>query len=137
MGHLELTVMQILWDCGKSNVHDVVCRLERPLAYNTVMTTLDRLFKKGLLTRSKTDRAYFYEPRQSRGEWQRKQAEDLISGFLLGPRPASELVSCLIDVVGQHDAALLDDLEEKIRTKRRELLDFQQSGVPESEVREK
>ena len=121
MGHLELTVMQILWDCGKSNVHDVVCRLERPLAYNTVMTTLDRLFKKGLLTRSKTDRAYFYEPRQSRGEWQRKQAEDLISGFLLGPRPASELVSCLIDVVGQHDAALLDDLEEKIRMKRREL----------------
>ena len=120
MGHLELTVMQILWDGGKANVHDVVCRLERPLAYNTVMTTLDRLFKKGLLTRSKTDRAYFYEPRMSRGEWQRKQAEDLISGFIFGPRPASDLVSCLIDVVGQHDAALLDDLEEKIRTKRRE-----------------
>ena len=122
MGHLELTVMETLWERGKGNVHDVVCWLDRPLAYNTVMTTLDRLYKKGLLDRSKQERAYLYAPRLSRLDWQQKQARELISGFLGGQGHASELlVSCLVDAVGRHDAALLDDLEEKIRKKRREL----------------
>jgi len=122
MGHLELTIMETLWERGKGNVHDVVRWLDRPLAYNTVMTTLDRLYKKGLLKRSKQERAYVYMPRLSRPAWQRQKAQDLVSGFLAGPRPVGEiLVSCLIDAVGQHDAALLDDLEEKIRRKRRDL----------------
>jgi predicted transcriptional regulator len=122
MGHLELTVMDTLWERGDGNVHDVLRWLARPLAYNTVMTTLDRLYKKGLLNRSKRDRAYYYAPRLSRLEWQQKKAEDLLSGFLSGPEPARELlVSCLVEAVGQHDAALLDDLEEKIRLKRLEL----------------
>jgi predicted transcriptional regulator len=127
MGHLERTVMETLWERGEGNVHDVVGWLGRPLAYNTVMTTLDRLFKKGLLSRNKLDRAFFYLPRLSRLEWQQKQAGDLVSGFLAGPGVAGELlVSCLIDAVGQYDAALLEDLEEKIRMKRRELEDGKQ-----------
>ena len=122
MGHLELTVMETLWECGEGNVHDVVRRLNRPLAYNTVMTTLDRLFKKGFLNRNKPDRAYLYSPRFSRLEWRQKQAEDLVSGFLAAPgAPGELLVSCLINAVGEYDAALLDDLEERIRMKRREL----------------
>jgi predicted transcriptional regulator len=122
MGHLEVTVMDLLWERGDGNVHDVLRWLDRPLAYNTVMTTLDRLYKKGLLTRIKRERAYFYAPRLSRLEWHQKEAEDLVSGFLSGPRPAHELlVSCLVDAFGQHDIALLDTLEEKIRLKRLEL----------------
>jgi predicted transcriptional regulator len=122
MGHLEVTVMDALWERGDGSVHDVLRCLDRPLAYNTVMTTLDRLYKKGLLSRCKRDRAYFYTPCLSRVEWQQKQAEDLLSGFLSGPRPARELlVSCLVEAFGQHDAALLDELEEKIRMKRLEL----------------
>ncbi len=122
MGHLELTIMETLWESGEGNVHDVVRRLNRPLAYNTVMTTLDRLFKKGLLNRNKLDRAFIYAPRFSRLEWRQKQAEDLVSGFLASPgAPGELLVSCLIDAVGEYDAALLDDLEQRIRVKRREL----------------
>jgi predicted transcriptional regulator len=122
MGHLELTVMEALWDHGEGNVHDVMRLLQRPLAYTTVMTTLDRLYKKGLLTRSKSDRAYFYAPRLSRLAWQQKRAEDLVTGFLSGTRaPGDLLVSCLLDAVGQQDAALLNDLEERIRARRLEL----------------
>ena len=114
--------METLWEHGEGNVHEVVRWLDRPLAYNTVMTTLDRLYKKGLLNRNKQERAYYYAPRLSRLESQQKQAEDLVSGFLSDPRAASELlISFLVDAVGQHDAALLDDLEAKIRMKRREL----------------
>jgi predicted transcriptional regulator len=122
MGHLELNIMETLWERGEGQVHDVVRWLDRPLAYTTVMTTLDRLYKKGLLNRSKQERAYLYTPRLSRHEWQQKQAQDLVSSLLAGPLPAGELlVSCLVDAFGQHDSALLDDLEEKIRRKRRDL----------------
>ena len=51
LGTLEFELMEILWSNGASSVRDVVPKLSRPLAYTTVMTTLDRLFKKGLLDR--------------------------------------------------------------------------------------
>jgi predicted transcriptional regulator len=122
LGHLEVTVMNILWSHGEGNVHDVSQRLGRPLAYTTVMTTLDRLFKKGLLNRRKEERAFYYWPRFSRAEWEQKRAGELVAGFLAGPRPSGELlISCLVDAVGQYDEALLDDLERKIRIKRKEL----------------
>ena len=122
LGHLEGTVMEILWTQGEGSVHDVIDRLRRPLAYTTVMTTLDRLFKKGFLNRRKPERAFLYAPRLSRQEWDRKRADELVSGFLTGSRPSSELlISSLVEAVGQHDEALLDELEKKIRMRRREL----------------
>jgi len=122
LGHLEITVMEILWDHGESNVHDVVQKLDRPLAYTTVMTTLDRLYKKGMLARRKSERAFFYSPGLSRREWERKRAGDFVAGFLAGPQPSGELlISCLVEAVGQKDEALLDELERKIRLKRKEL----------------
>lgn len=114
--------MEILWSHGEASVRDVVPKLSRPLAYTTVMTTLDRLFKKGLLDRRKLDRAFFYKPRFSRQEWERMRAETLVSGFLAGPHPSRELLlSCLLDVVGGHDAELLDELEKKVRSRRKEI----------------
>jgi predicted transcriptional regulator len=122
LGHLELRVMEILWAHGESSVHDVVQRLGRPLAYTTVMTTLDRLFKKGLLDRYKSERAFVYTARLSSHEWERQRAGDLVAGFLAGPQPSRDLLlSSLVDAVGHYDAVLLDALEEKIRNKRREL----------------
>ncbi len=66
LGHLEITILEVLWGRGESNVREVAESLDRPLAYTTVMTTLDRLFKKGLLDRRKSERAFFYSPRLSR-----------------------------------------------------------------------
>ena len=122
LGPLEIRVMEVLWAAGQSSVRDVVEKLERKLAYTTVMTTLDRLFKKGLLDRQKSERAFLYLPRLSNQEWERQRAGDLVSGFLSGPEPVRELLlSSLVDAVGQYDAVLLDQLEEKIRKKRKEL----------------
>ena len=122
LGSLEFELMEILWSRGESNVRDVIPLLNRPLAYTTVMTTLDRLFKKGFLCRHKSDRAFVYSPLFSRQEWERKRAGNLVAGFLAGPRPSRELLlSCLLDEVGQNDAKLLDELEKKIRSRRKEL----------------
>ena len=123
LGPLEVSVMGILWQSGESSVRDVIERLDRPLAYTTVMTTLDRLFKKGLLDRRKEQRAFLYSPRFSQPNWERRLAGDLVAGFLAGPESSSELLlSSLLDAVGQHDEALLDELEKKIQARRRELL---------------
>jgi predicted transcriptional regulator len=117
LGPLEVSVMEILWARGESNVRDVIDRLGRPLAYTTVMTTLDRLYKKGLLTRRKQERAFVYLAALTREEWERKRTGDFVAGFL----SPELLISCLVEAVGQYDRALLDDLEEKIKLKRKEL----------------
>ncbi|MGA9566997.1 MAG: BlaI/MecI/CopY family transcriptional regulator [Candidatus Korobacteraceae bacterium] len=122
LGPLELVVMEAMWSFGPSFVRDVVGRLDRKLAYTTVMTTLDRLFKKGMLVREMTDRAFMYSPKVSREDWDRQRAGEMMAGFLAGPNESREmLLSCLVDAVGTHDAMLLDELEKKIQRKREEL----------------
>jgi predicted transcriptional regulator len=122
LGPLEMQVMNVAWSVGRCSVRDVVEKLNSRLAYTTVMTTLDRLFKKGLLEREKSERAFLYSPALSSQDWERRRAGDLVAGFLAGPEPSRDLLlSSLVDAVGQHDAMLLDELEEKIRRKRREL----------------
>ena len=122
LGPLEIHVMEVVWADGECSVREVVEKLDSKLAYTTVMTTLDRLFKKGLLNRQKSERAFLYSPRLSSQEWERRRAGDLVAGFLAGPEPSRDLLlSSLVDAVGQHDAMLLDELEEKIRRKREEL----------------
>src|SRR5258706_2129335 len=88
LGRLEFDLMQILWARGESNVRDVAQQLSRPLAYTTVMTTLDRLYKKGLLDRRMPDRAFLYSARFSQPEWERTQAEKVLTKFFI-QSPAS------------------------------------------------
>lgn len=122
LGPLEEDVMDVVWTLGAGNVRDVARRIQRNLAYTTVMTTLDRLHKKGLLDREMMDRAFVYKPRITREEWDRRRADEMMAGFLTGPEASRELLlSCLVDAVGTHDAMLLDELERKIRSKRQEL----------------
>ena len=60
LGTLERDVMDVLWARADLPVRDVQLHLNRPIAYTTVMTTLDRLFKKGLLDRRQVGRAFLY-----------------------------------------------------------------------------
>jgi predicted transcriptional regulator len=119
--------MDVLWNFGASNVRDVVGQMQRELAYTTVMTTLDRLYKKGLLGREMTERAFVYAPKLTREEWNRRRAGEMMAGFLSGPEESRHLLlSCLVDAVGSHDLQLLDELENKIQRKREELANSKQ-----------
>jgi predicted transcriptional regulator len=122
LGPLEIEVMEVVWTFGASNVRDVTARMLRALAYTTVMTTLDRLYKKGLLEREMTDRAFIYSAKLSREDWDRQRAGEMMSDFLTGPAESRHmLLSYLVDAVGTHDAMLLDELERKVQRKREEL----------------
>lgn len=70
-GELEATVMDLLWSRpGPATVRDVQRALEneRPLAYTTLMTVMDRLHSKGWLTRTMEGRAYSYQPTATKEE---------------------------------------------------------------------
>lgn len=69
LGTLEQLVMDRIWSWGRPvAVREVLEDLqrERTLAYTTVMTVMDNLRRKGLLTREKDGRAYLYRPAQTR-----------------------------------------------------------------------
>ena len=112
--------MNIVWAHGESCVQDVLQRLDTKLAYTTVMTTMDRLFKKGILTRRRADRAFLYSAVLPKPEWERQVANSLISRYLEGVHSPELLVSSFVDALGKHDELLLDELERKIRKKRKD-----------------
>ena len=69
LGELEAVVMDRLWDWGRpALVREVVedLRADRPLAYTTVMTVMENLYRKGRLRRQRDGRAWRYEPAGSR-----------------------------------------------------------------------
>ncbi len=121
LGPLEQRLLDGLWTRGSATVRELLEDGCPDLAYTTVMTTLDRLFKKGLLTRAEEGRAFRYAPRLSREEMHREAAGHAFRQ-LLDASPASTLpLSFLVEILGERDAQLLDDLRKLVERKRREL----------------
>ena len=83
---LEMLCLQALWSLGEGNVRDVqtVVSRSRRLAYTTIMTVLERLVRKGRLTRRKTGRAYVYSLQASREAMRRAAIRELVDGFFDG-----------------------------------------------------
>jgi predicted transcriptional regulator len=110
-----------LWAKGTATVRELIEYCCQELAYTTVMTTLDRLFKKGLLTRSEEGRAFRYAPRFSRQDLHREAASQALLQ-LLESSPASALpLSYFVEILGDLDSHLLDDLQQLVERKRREI----------------
>lgn len=121
LGKLELSVMECVWRLGAGSVNDVVGELKLARAYTTIMTTLDRLHRKGLLARTLSGRAYIYEPRIGRGELQEARSREFFATALSDTVARRPILSCLVDTIGAQDREALDLLEELIQQKRKEL----------------
>ena len=119
LGSLERNVMALVWRRGDVNVRDACDELGSIVAYTTVMTTMDRLFKKGLLTRRKVGRAFVYRASASRAEIEGAVATELVHSLLQREGEPLPVLSSLVDAVSDRDRALLDELERLIREKRR------------------
>ena len=116
--------MGILWTGPDLSVRDVQERLRRPAAYTTVMTTLDRLYKKGALNRHQVGRAFVYSAAITEAGLRARIAGGVIAGLVTSRDEAAvPILSNLVESVGQHDDGpeLLRRLEEMVREKRREL----------------
>jgi predicted transcriptional regulator len=121
LGPLERQMLEALWSRGSATVRELVDDEKVTQAYTTVMTTLDRLYKKQLLDRVAEGRAFRYTPRQSAEELRRVAAIEGIRQ-LVGSADTSALpLSYLVEALSTHDAQLLDELQILVERKRREL----------------
>jgi predicted transcriptional regulator len=120
LGPLEQQLMYALWLRGDGTVRELIEEGGISLAYTTVMTTLDRLYKKKLLDRVAEGRAFRYAPRFSEEQLNRAAAGEAIRQLLGETRSAMPL-SYLVEAVSEHDAELLDELQKIVERKRREL----------------
>jgi predicted transcriptional regulator len=121
LGPLEQRLLEALWERGNATVRELLESGCDDLAYTTVMTTLDRLFKKNLLDREAEGRAFRYSPRLTRQEMHREVAGEAFRQFLDASPAASLPLSYLVEILSERDAQLLDDLKEVVEAKRREL----------------
>ena len=87
---LELDCMNALWPLGEATVRDVQQAISayRPRAYTTIMTILDRLAHKGVVTRRKIGRAYLYRASLLPEKARDAAVERLVRAFFGGSRQA-------------------------------------------------
>jgi predicted transcriptional regulator len=123
LGPFEQRVLQKLWTHGSATVRELLTDGDIDQAYTTVMTTVNRLYKKGLLDRVAEGRAFRYTPRHTPEELQRVTAVDNIRQLLGSGGSSSLPLSYLLEALSAHDAQLLDELQLLIERKRRELRD--------------
>ena len=130
-GPLEIAVLEALW---KSRREATVRDLEEffpGVAYTTLMTTLDRLYKKGVLTRRKAGRAFRYAPVADREGLERGlalEALDAILGSFESRTAIRPILSSFVEAVSRRDELFLDELERLVRARRRESADAEEAS---------
>ncbi|MDN5794838.1 MAG: BlaI/MecI/CopY family transcriptional regulator [Intrasporangium sp.] len=113
LGDLERAVLEHLWAEGPSrpegltvrDVHDVV-GVQRDLAYTTLMTVLDRMAKKGLVTRERDGRAWRYTAASTRDELTSETMH-----HALGELAGTERRSVLLHFLDESTPEELDELK--------------------------
>ena len=121
-GPLEIRVLEALWDRdAPACVRDLQPQFPG-VAYTTLMTTLDRLFRKGALSRVKSGRAFFYRPKATQQEMISELAGSTFATLLPSDAAfARPILSMFVDTVGERDHALLEELEKLVKARRDEL----------------
>lgn len=119
-GPLEARILEALWSAPGPVSGRQIHGAFPELAYTTIMTTLDRLYRKGVLLRESSGRAFAYRVRCSRQEWLRQTAFDSLAD-LLGAGGANAMLATFVSAIGKRDAALLDELEALVLRERTRL----------------
>ena len=118
LGEHEHEILSAVWQLGTCTVREVHERVGAPrgLAYTTISTVLDRLHKKGFVTREK-GKTLLFRPARPEGSVERSRVRGLVDRiFGDDPEPA---VARLVDAVEMYDPALLDRLAKEIAARRR------------------
>ena len=121
LGDLELAVLEHLWRTGDGDVletHSAVGK-QRGISPNTVGSALERLYKKGLLTREKVSYAFRYQAALDREAFGARRVVEAAGGLrALGN---TGLLAAFVNLVADSDADALGELERLIRIKRKDL----------------
>lgn len=120
LGDLEARVMRVVWEIGRPAsarvVHARVTRSHK-VELLTVVTVLNKLVVKELLSRRKLDEIFHYEPQFSEEELLAHVSRRVVVGILsLGPEAVA---ASLVDVLAEQDPEQLADLGRLVRRKLR------------------
>lgn len=121
LGPLERQIHRAVWMRGSATVREVLHDRSIWQTYNTVLTTMDRLFRKGLLSRVSEGKAFRYRVRHSPEDLQRQTTVSRLRQ-LLHTQDVTLHLSYFVEAVGQLDEKLLDDLQALVERQRAELL---------------
>ena len=115
----ELRLMEVLWAKGSSTVQQVVESLpaDAPLAYNSVLTTIRILEKKGYVEHEKDGRAHIFKPVVARGEAARSEIRNLVRRMFGN---SHELLVLNVLEEEQIDLAELNRLRELLKQEDKE-----------------
>ena len=110
----ELRLMEVLWAKGPRTVQQVVDALppDTPLAYNSVLTTIRILEKKGYVEHDKDGRAHIFKPVVARQEAARSEIRNLVRRMF---RDSHELLVLNVLEEEQIDLAELKRLREMLK----------------------
>jgi len=108
--------MEVVWKQEKATVREAWENLGRrkPIAYTTVMTVMDNLFRKGYLKRQKCGKAYCYTPAQPRQKFLQKNVARLVKQLLAehGELATVQFVKQSESIDHELRQRLLDDLKK-------------------------
>lgn len=113
-GPLEAKIMDVLW-CGERSIKEVQHELEKDKAtnFNTVMTVMNRLVDKGILTKRLEGRTSIFRPVLSREEFVNTQSKEMTHELM--DEFGSVVVSHMIEALDEADEDLVAQLEQKIK----------------------
>lgn len=122
LGDLEARVMEVVWELDAPStareVHQQVARAH-DVALLTVVTVLNKLVAKRLLTRRKITDLLHYTPTSSRDEFLARTSRQMVEGILeFGPEAVA---ASFIDVLATEDPERLAELGRLVRRRLREL----------------
>jgi predicted transcriptional regulator len=121
LGPLEQKLLEEVWARQSATVREILADGRIRQAYTTVMTTLDRLFKKGLLNRVAEGKAFRYSARCTREELPQFIAFAGLRRWIELSEAPTLPMSYFVEALSAHDARLLDELRVLVERKRREL----------------
>lgn len=121
LGKLETELMERTWTHKEVTVRDLYNEMHQRLAYTTLMTTLDRLHKKGLLRRRREGKAYFYSAALTEQQYRESLTEHFFEMVLHDSQNSSAILSRFVEAVSETDAEMLEQLDEIVKAKRQEL----------------
>jgi predicted transcriptional regulator len=118
LGDLELEVLEHLWRVREADVVETHAAIgkRRKITLNTVGSTVERLFRKGLLQREKVSHAYRYSAAVARDVFAARRVLDAAGG--VKALADAGVLSAFVDLVADVDQAALDRLEALIAQKR-------------------
>jgi predicted transcriptional regulator len=120
LGPLERQVHRAVWTRGSATVREVIQDRTIWQRYSTILTTMERLFRKGLFNRVQEGKAFRYSARYSPEELERLSAVRRLRQ-LLRSEHASLHLSYFVEAVGEQDEKLLDELQALVERHRADL----------------